>query len=56
MAQYKRPTIAEREDEYRGRRRMQVISPERADPFADGKSHLLYSSPTKLVAYIFNVA
>ncbi|XP_064118804.1 splicing factor 3B subunit 1-like isoform X1 [Macrobrachium nipponense] len=36
MAQYKRPTIAEREDEYRARRRMQVISPERVDPFADG--------------------
>ncbi|RXG67718.1 hypothetical protein Avbf_03183 [Armadillidium vulgare] len=35
MAQYKRPTIAEREDEYRARRRMQAISPERFDHFAD---------------------
>ncbi|KAK8737054.1 hypothetical protein OTU49_004777, partial [Cherax quadricarinatus] len=35
MAQYKRPTIADREDEYRARRIMQVISPERMDPFAD---------------------
>lgn len=39
MAQYKRPTIADREDEYRARRIMQVISPERLDPFADGRSH-----------------
>ncbi|MPC98779.1 Splicing factor 3B subunit 1 [Portunus trituberculatus] len=37
MAQYKRPTIADREDEYRARRIMQVISPERLDPFADGR-------------------
>ena len=37
MQQYKRPTVAEREDEYRQRRRTQVISPERVDPFADGK-------------------
>ncbi|MCL4128243.1 UNVERIFIED_CONTAM: hypothetical protein GTU68_042963, partial [Idotea baltica] len=36
MAQYKRPTIADREDEYRARRRMQAISPERFDHFADG--------------------
>lgn len=37
MAQYKRPTIADREDNYRARRQMQVISPERNDPFADGR-------------------
>ena len=29
--------IAEREDEYRARRRMMIISPARHDPFADGK-------------------
>lgn len=37
MAKYKRPTIADREDPYRARRNLQVISPERLDPFADGR-------------------
>lgn len=37
MAQYKRPTIADREDDYRARRRAQVLSPDRIDPFMDGK-------------------
>ncbi|KAA0200210.1 hypothetical protein HAZT_HAZT000257 [Hyalella azteca] len=36
MAQYKRPTIADREDDYRARRRAQVLSPDRIDPFMDG--------------------
>ena len=36
MAQYKRPTIADREDEYRARRRQMIISPARPDPFAGG--------------------
>lgn len=45
MAQYKRPTIADREDEYRARRMVQVISPERNDPFADGRSWLVMSLP-----------
>jgi len=39
FAEHRRPTIADREDEYRAKRRKQIISPERADPFADG---LLY--------------
>lgn len=30
-------TVGEKEDEYRQRRRKLVISPERVDPFADGK-------------------
>ncbi|KAK2561380.1 Splicing factor 3B subunit 1 [Acropora cervicornis] len=34
--QHRQPTIAEREDEYRARRRQMVISPPRHDPFADG--------------------
>ena len=34
--EHARPTIADREDEYRARRRAMVISPQRADPFADG--------------------
>lgn len=33
----RRQTIAEKEDEYRQRRRLQIISPERIDPFADGR-------------------
>lgn len=36
FADRRRPTIADREDEYRQKRRRLVISPERADPFADG--------------------
>ncbi|KAF0294033.1 Splicing factor 3B subunit 1 [Amphibalanus amphitrite] len=36
FADRRRPTIADREDEYRARRRQMVISPERLDPFADG--------------------
>lgn len=37
FAQHRQPTIAEREDEYRARRRQMVISPPRHDPFADGR-------------------
>ncbi|CAL8094402.1 unnamed protein product [Calicophoron daubneyi] len=33
----RRPTIADREDEYRSRRRLAMISPARVDPFADGE-------------------
>jgi splicing factor 3B subunit 1 len=36
MADYRRPTIADREDEYRAKRLQAVISPARVDPFADG--------------------
>lgn len=37
FADRRRPTIADREDEYRQKRRKMIISPERIDPFADGK-------------------
>lgn len=37
FAEHRRPTIADREDEYRAKRRKMVISPERIDPFAEGK-------------------
>jgi splicing factor 3B subunit 1 len=40
-------TVGEKEDEYRQRRRKLVISPERVDPFADGKCHL-HSTPFNL--------
>ncbi|KAK5860645.1 hypothetical protein PBY51_022107 [Eleginops maclovinus] len=36
FAEHRPQKIAEREDEYKGRRRMMIISPERLDPFADG--------------------
>ncbi|XP_059221852.1 splicing factor 3B subunit 1 isoform X1 [Stomoxys calcitrans] len=36
MADRRRPTIADREDEYKQKRRRIIISPDRADPFADG--------------------
>nr|CAD7462012.1 unnamed protein product [Timema tahoe] len=36
FAERRRPTIAEKEDEYRQKRRRMVISPERVDPFAQG--------------------
>lgn len=36
FADHRRPTVGEKEDEYRQKRRRLVISPERVDPFADG--------------------
>ncbi|KAH9630691.1 hypothetical protein HF086_003982 [Spodoptera exigua] len=36
FADKRRPTIADREDEYRQKRRRMIISPERTDPFAEG--------------------
>lgn len=36
FAERRRPTIADREDEYRQKRRVLMISPERIDPFAEG--------------------
>lgn len=36
FADRRRPTIADREDEYRQKRRRMIISPERVDPFAEG--------------------
>ena len=38
FAETRRKRIAERESDYQARRHQAVISPERADPFADGKS------------------
>jgi hypothetical protein len=40
FAEHKQPTIAEREDDYRARRRKMIISPERNDPFAEGRLRL----------------
>ncbi|CAG2069212.1 unnamed protein product, partial [Timema podura] len=42
FAERRRPTIAEKEDEYRQKRRRMVISPERVDPFAQGLSQVIY--------------
>lgn len=39
FAEHRPAKIAEREDEYKARRRQMIISPERLDPFADGKFH-----------------
>ncbi|XP_035265008.1 splicing factor 3B subunit 1 isoform X1 [Anguilla anguilla] len=36
FAEHRPQKIADREDEYKGRRRVLIISPERLDPFADG--------------------
>ncbi|KAJ8679543.1 hypothetical protein QAD02_015330 [Eretmocerus hayati] len=36
FADRRRPTIADREDEYRKRRQRMIISPDRNDPFAEG--------------------
>ncbi|XP_061411677.1 splicing factor 3B subunit 1 isoform X4 [Lethenteron reissneri] len=35
FAEHRAPRIADRDDEYRMRRRQMIISPERQDPFAD---------------------
>lgn len=48
FADRRRPTIAEKEDEYRQKRRRLVISPERADPFADGLYYFLNNSLLRL--------
>ncbi|XP_046390024.1 splicing factor 3B subunit 1 isoform X1 [Ischnura elegans] len=36
FAERRRPTVGEKEDEYRQKRRRMIISPERVDPFAEG--------------------
>lgn len=41
LGELRRTTIADREDEYRSRRRLAMISPARVDPFADGTSAAL---------------
>ena len=41
MAQYKRPTIADRNNEYRAKRMAMMISPARQDPFAGGGCFLV---------------
>ena len=41
MAEHRVPKIADREDEYLGRRRLLAISPARHDPFAPGLLHSL---------------
>lgn len=42
FADRRRPTIADREDEYRQKRRRMIISPERVDPFAEGLYSFFY--------------
>ena len=37
LEQHRVAKVADREDEYRSRHRKNLISPERIDPFADGK-------------------
>lgn len=44
MEQNRVARVADREDEYRSRHRKNLISPERVDPFADGK----YADPVLL--------
>lgn len=41
FAEHRRPTVGEKEDEYRQKRRRLVISPDRVDPFADGRCCML---------------
>lgn len=43
--------IADREDEYKARRRQMIISPERLDPFADGKICHYFSPHHNLPIY-----
>lgn len=47
FADRRRPTIADREDEYRQKRRRMIISPERVDPFAEG--WYLFSFKLKII-------
>lgn len=53
FADRRRPTIAEREDEYKQKRRKMIISPERVDPFADGEYQKLGISINNLKFLMF---
>lgn len=53
FAEHRRPTIADREDEYRAKRRKMVISPERVDPFAEGKIIVDFGSSLHLFIGLF---
>ena len=50
MAEHRIPKIADREDEYRARRRQMIISPERYDPFAQGNYNV---SRTSVILSLF---
>ncbi|XP_065053079.1 splicing factor 3B subunit 1-like isoform X1 [Rhopilema esculentum] len=52
MAAYKRPTIADREDEYRARRRQMIISPARIDPFEGGGKTPDPKQASKLATFV----
>lgn len=41
FAEHRPQKISDREDEYKKRRQKMIISPERHDPFADGKFHTI---------------
>lgn len=43
FADRRQKTVAEKEDEYRAIRRRMIISPERIDPFAEGRRFIFYS-------------
>lgn len=42
FADRRQKTASEKEDEYRQKRRRMIISPERIDPFAEGKAIILH--------------
>jgi len=42
MAEHRPSRVSDRDDEYKGRRRQQIISPERHDPFAGMLSFILH--------------
>lgn len=54
FADKRRPTIADREDEYRQKRRRMIISPERNDPFAEGMLILDMCLYTKVMNSLMN--
>lgn len=56
FAEHRAPKIADREDEYKARRRQMIISPERLDPFADGKCHPFLSCLDASVSLLCSVS
>lgn len=52
FAEHRRPTVGEKEDEYRQKRRRLVISPERVDPFADGTFPLRFAYTTTTGSFL----
>lgn len=53
MAEYRHSRVSDRDDEYRAKRRNLIISPERHDPFADGKLEIFIFALSNTLTLLF---